>query len=504
MENVRVPLEILRLILRQMVEVLPIKELLRARLVCYEFANELDPLIPYSPHLEDDNLVYKQWSKFPHKRTFIQRKLDQRASEPFFFATVVDDVLQHPSSIALSAKERDDLVSGLIDTVLCSTSRAKDLFSWKPAPAFQRLHMIKRSALLNHTPLPSGLHTKPYEPLESTIFISRATSAIVRNHAAELGRLMDHNKQKNVSFSERSNRLSVCPLVIAAQLGSRDIISVLTDRRYPLGLAFLAEDANAVVVAARNNNLAALAAWMENPSYDFTYDGRIETSTRKEVWRVLDEPIRNDDWARIKFLAPAYSDSEAFPRILSKVAEYGAVEIAKWCLARPDARVYSSKPGRKGPLWLAIQDCWRKPHRHTVLELLLEFGFDPNERQPGVRNRKTLLHAAIKDRDVESARLLVEYGADVNANAHGHRPLPEREYKDKNKSPLAVAFKSYPAITRLLLENGARRRWWWKGQEHVLREDRRGIEHITRVFLDLGFSEQDMYEPVDCYVIVDP
>ncbi|KAL3450056.1 hypothetical protein BJX65DRAFT_271280 [Aspergillus insuetus] len=498
MQSMRVPIEILRLILRHMVDVLPVRQLLRARIVSYVFATELRPLIQYSPHFEDNDLVYSRWSEFPYKRTFIQSKLDQHATAPCHFSGVVQDILAHHSIASLSRKDKDDLILALIDTAMWSSIQPKDLLSKSPRAGFKNLHSKKRNSFIFQDW--DAVSYTAYESLESTISIARATSAIVRGDAAELDRLL--NLAGGVDpLTRHSYRLELSALDVAAQLGSKGVISVLIDHRCPLEIVVPGSVTNAVRVAATHNNLDAIRSWLERPSCEFTYDGRIHTSTWKEAWRALRSTTHNTE--SLAALIPAYEGSDALPDILCHAVRCGELETVRWCLARDDARVFSSEPGRKGPLWLAIQDCAEKTTRYTILNLLLEYGFNPNELRADVQNSKTLLHAAIKEQAVESARLLVQYGADVNANAHGRHPLPKGEYKGKNRSPFAVALEQSPDIARMLLANGARRRWWWKEEEYVFEDGRKVIGHIEEVFRYLGFDENEIqYQKVEYYVVV--
>ncbi|KAL3464840.1 hypothetical protein BJX64DRAFT_286027 [Aspergillus heterothallicus] len=503
----RVPLEILRLILRHMVGVLPVKALLRARLVSYIFSNELEPLIPYSPHLEDNDLVYRRWPDFPYKGAFAQAKVDHHETAPCFFSTVVHDVLAHQSVATMPLKDNTELIAALIDTALFSsrrsTNRPSDLFHQSPQARFQKMHDEKRTAFITQSR--DAVRSTAYEPLENTIFTARATRAIIRDDTTELNRLLERDGG-TISLASGSYRLEVSALEVAAKIGSADIISLLIDYQYPLELVLPTEPdfgyvTNAVRFAASKDNLAALKCWLEGPSYDFTYDG-IHTSTRKEAWGALYSITHRID--RLEVLAPVYG-AGIFPRILCNAIRYGLLETVKWCLARGDAHVFKSGPRQKAPLWLAVHDCYPTASRYEILKVLLQFGFDPNERRAGVNNYRTLLHAAMKEYADKLLRLLVEYGADVNANAHGRHPLPDGQYKDKNKSPFALALEvpQDPDTVSLLLANGARRRWWWKGREYVYGDDETVIEHIEGVFRDLGFEEEEVTEwKIEHYVAV--
>lgn len=139
----------------------------------------------------------------------------------------------------------------------------------------------------------------------------------------------------------------------------------------------------------------------------------------------------------------------------------------------------------KGPLWVALHDCPRAT-RLAILQMLLGHGFDPNDTDHG--NRENLLQYAIRTQDVESMRLLVQYGADVNVNSS------KSAWAEKQRSPLALAvFKSFD-IMQLLLQKGVTRRWSWRGKEHVLKIDTKAVSHIESVFKELGFDELGVQE----------
>ncbi|UDD59888.1 hypothetical protein AFCA_007306 [Aspergillus flavus] len=183
----------------------------------------------------------------------------------------------------------------------------------------------------------------------------------------------------------------------------------------------------------------------------------------------------------------------AFPAMLRDAIGTGDAEIVRWCLRQKDCHVHGSGP-YKGPLWVTLHDCPRVT-RLAILKMLLEHGFDPNDIDPG--NRENPLQYAIRTQDVESVRLLVQYGADVNVDSS------TSAWTEKQRSPLALAvFKSFD-IMQLLLQNGVIRRWSWRGKEHVLKIDTKAVHHMEGVFKELGFDELGVQEKyVGHYIIV--
>jgi ankyrin repeat protein len=128
---------------------------------------------------------------------------------------------------------------------------------------------------------------------------------------------------------------------------------------------------------------------------------------------------------------------------------------------------FGADPNREGfSGWNALAMCVRHP---SIVALLLEKGADANGTRAD--GRWNPLEQAARDKDIESMRLLLQFGADPNigralaASAHGGyedavRLLlesganPEGNKKWLGQSALAEGAK-YPAIVALLLQKGA-------------------------------------------------
>lgn len=139
---------------------------------------------------------------------------------------------------------------------------------------------------------------------------------------------------------------------------------------------------------------------------------------------------------------------------------------------------------------------WREG-RAPILKALLKSGLDPNATSLGTN--RTPLQYAVEMGDEDSARLLSQYGTDVNAT------IPQS--KGKNHTPLLLAVQRRQiSLIRLLLENGAHRTYRWKGKRFQVHTDAR-IHHVQRALGELGelglAVEGEYYIPGYRSIIVD-
>ncbi|KAJ5101699.1 ankyrin [Penicillium alfredii] len=135
----------------------------------------------------------------------------------------------------------------------------------------------------------------------------------------------------------------------------------------------------------------------------------------------------------------------------------------------------------------ALGHYWREG-RAPILKALLESGLGPNATSLGTN--RTPFQYAVEMGDEDSARLLVQYGADVNAT------IPQS--KGKNHTPLFLAVQRRQiSLIRLLLENGAHRTYWWKGKRFQVHTDAR-IHHVQRALGELGLAVKGEY-----YILLD-
>ena len=85
-----------------------------------------------------------------------------------------------------------------------------------------------------------------------------------------------------------------------------------------------------------------------------------------------------------------------------------------------------------------------KDGRNDAVRFMLESGADPDIRDNRVEEGSAPLHGAARRDRLNAAKILIEFGADINAKtASGKTPLDEVERSKKQK------------VKQLLLDNGA-------------------------------------------------
>lgn len=126
-----------------------------------------------------------------------------------------------------------------------------------------------------------------------------------------------------------------------------------------------------------------------------------------------------------------------------------------------------------------------------MVELLLKHGANPNEVfSPTGR---TLLQRALEQDDSETARLLVEHGADVSSCGYG--PTCQK------KPPLSIAIKRMNApMVQLLLRKGADRMYGGLCEKKNHKE--REIGHIEKNLMSLGWDDKELRDKVlECFAL---
>ncbi|KAJ5595281.1 uncharacterized protein N7459_001489 [Penicillium hispanicum] len=493
----RVPLEILRLILRDAVEVLPLQDLLRARLVNSRcdpsrlpdpanaaqgiFADEIASLLPCSSRMEEDQTLFRTWFRFPFKREYLQHKLQRHESRPCLFSTLAREILDLPSVAALSKEEQDAVVDKLIDAVIWGRKEAEDLLSARRYKPYMDWYY---SQLLDFMPM-------RWEPVEDTLQIALATSAIQRGDHQALQTLLDHG----VEVHRSSHRLGLVPLDVACKIGNGAVIQTLVRYRCPLEYySYVNRFWNrkrALTVAARSGNKEALETWVTqlrdagrgiSEELAAALRGAVQLG-RLDMVEMLEKCCGSGEMAAIRFdcLIDAIKDAQ--------------LDAVGWFLRRGDIDLTSiTAHCTKGPLFTALHDCRGAPATKTaIVQLLLEHGVDPNGVYPPIA--RTPLQRAVEDGEVGIATLLVEHGADVNAVGESGRV---------RSPPLYLAAKRGSApLVRLLLAHGAERSYRWKGKTFIVQTDATVIASLERVLEELGWTAGEISDAQISYFVLD-
>lgn len=444
------------------------------------FASEILPLILESPRIADSDFIYDHWLQFPYKYHFLRQRIDQHHQHPCVFSTFVHEALQIPSIYNLTEQEKDDLINKLIDAITWSRHKPHNLFSPRRLESFMKVYDIK----LAYT------HRGEMEPVEKDLHIALTVCPIIRNDITELNRVLDQISTPNGRdfVCQDSFRLGILPIEIAVKMGSKELFAALNARSYPMPFSdWFTNPQRPFVLAARCANKAFFEVWFEavrNSSRSWAAQALLNAATRSAI------RARNLDM--LEYLVSLRLNEIAFAGTLGEAIKSGEVEIVRWCLRHESFRVHGSERF-KGPLWFALHDCPRAT-RLVIFQMLLERGFDPNDVYP--ENREGLLQRAVRTRDIDYVRLLVQYGADVNVDSSTSAWL------EKQRSPLCLAASKSFDIMQFLLQKGAIRRWSWRGIEHIVEHDAKSVSYVEHVFKDLGFDEHDIQEKHSEYYIM--
>ncbi|KAJ5626548.1 hypothetical protein N7528_003975 [Penicillium herquei] len=471
----QLPLEILALILREAVEILPSKDLANARLVNRFFADELLVLLAkditrlenevlgfkYPPYRRGVGHDAKWWEHLPHefKRNYLHQKLDLHTESPCEFSYHIHEILDVPHK-RTTAEETDILVNKVIDAFLSATiSNVREFFDPK------RLYPDK---IKYYTQPGWSMMAQIWEPAETTLRLALATSAIIRGDGGELELL---HSQGELKLNTWSTRLCFHPVGAAARKGNEHIIKVLTDHSWGLNEEHIIsagrdyECANAASIAARHENLEPMKYWLKNLN-DYQIPFCVHLFLKRAIWGAIEAD--NIDYViyllGVRDSVPFENPRPLFDFFIDAI-KAGHPTIVRYFLDLKcfDINTHTSYC-QKGALLTALQDTPLNK-RLSVLNLLLENGALPNgipASLPISRTPSSPLQAAIKRGDAESAALLVKFGANIHET--------ETSLSLRKSKPLllqAIQQKSVPMI-EFLLAQGIARELDWKRKKYTV------------------------------------
>ncbi|KAJ5267559.1 hypothetical protein N7478_010367 [Penicillium angulare] len=164
---------------------------------------------------------------------------------------------------------------------------------------------------------------------------------------------------------------------------------------------------NALSVAVRSGNKEGLEGWIEMLSSD--------EESLESLSSALRTAVRLGRWDMVEMAEQCYTGNlkplEA--EWLTEGTKSGQLKILQHLLQERGLDATMQTPRcKKGLIYAALHDC-SNARKTAVVKALLEHGANPNRVYPPIT--QTLFQRAIEDREVEIAKLLVEYGADVNS-----------------------------------------------------------------------------------------
>ncbi|CAI7587314.1 unnamed protein product [Penicillium viridicatum] len=416
------PVEVKLRIFEELVDTSPWEEVWRARLVSTYFEHEFTKLIIKSPRFEVESLWFERvfqwheqarqearmWNTIPIrlKHLYLYRKVQIHSRSPSRFSSLVQDILDLPNE--RTSAETDTLINKLIDAWMCSEFRPMRPFV---DPTDDRSQM---EWVIND---PQGGFVE-LEPLQETLNLALATSAIKRNDCAELRTLLS----KGVNLAQESMRFGIIPLAEAAYSGSKEVTEIIVANNYSVifgGFTELHPPTNALNIHVQRGNKQALKVWIDHlkksaRSISEYLDLR-ETAAlaSMETMEFIDDEYGDElDRSRLRgemFRAAIYSkDLAKMQRILDR----GGVN-----LNRLEGHTDVS------PLW-ALLDIPQSDNANEIsrqrenvtraVELLLRNGADPNGCMEDPIGLNTPFAGAVLTGNVGAATMILEYGAKVD------------------------------------------------------------------------------------------
>ncbi|KAL3461541.1 hypothetical protein BJX64DRAFT_289154 [Aspergillus heterothallicus] len=283
------PLEIMRLILRDLTDALKDSDLLQLRLVNSLFADEIvDLIIRVSIYKIDDTLILDRWPAFPYKLAFYKRKAALTTSKPCLFQTFVQKCLDLPENKSLSSDEQDSLIGKFIPTLSWGAFNVQRHMS-SPSQCRPPLKNPRNLTVTHfgfHLTSMWGREMVVPETIQESLSTALTISAIVRDDVEDLARVLD--ERRPAWLAVRTERLKNFALEAAAVIGSKEVVSVLVARR--IQLQFYKRSSwdltNLVQAAVDARNKDALEASAAEPNYNFLV-GLASTSIRREMARLI-------------------------------------------------------------------------------------------------------------------------------------------------------------------------------------------------------------------------
>lgn len=424
------------------------------------------------------------------KRSYIQRRIDRHPGQPCILSSNLHGMLQLGADKFASEDQRAMLTEKLIDGFLSG--------KFDPDIMFSTIHYKKH---VQGKPHLSPEKAVCFNGANHMLQFALAISAIKRSDCAELQRLFDQGLQPDLWTEEL---MILRPLDVAASVGDQAIHKVLIANKSPMNNSrgFFEPWSNILTAAARYGNVEAVEEWTReiqsmNYSYRDWMGHAICLNKSYDIWLALVEAhhsaARGGHMEILELLDGRIKDMTAERHFHSFVEaiKFGQCDAVEWFLGqgRVDLQMRTTYE-KKGPMSAALFDTNRR-RRPQMVRLLLEHGADPNEVFS--RTGRTLLQRALEQDDSETARLLVENGADVSSAGYGPTC--------RKKPPLRIAIKRKNApMVQLLLEKGAKRMYGRVCEKKNHKE--REVGHIEKTLMSLGWDDKELRDKaLECFAL---
>ncbi|KAK1146330.1 hypothetical protein N8T08_003117 [Aspergillus melleus] len=458
----RVPLEILHQILRDMMEILPIKDLFRARL---DKNGELQHWRDSSNNKQD----VPGWEAFPH----------QLHRGCFGFCGTLTHMLynQVQKRGVTTTHEKEALTGRLISGIAASSLRPHRIC----CPESLRSRMDCGYERL----VPGSKGGRSRQFIDQTCEVLLACGAIQDGDARELEYLI----REGLGRAMYSSQWGLMVLELGVRIGNAEINEVLK-RNSPMTFTYNGHATDVLSIAARHSNIEALEVWIGHMKYRSSSNARLRMDV---AIRAMARAGKAD---MVEFLVDEYGnfEQELVYNALVEAVENGHQDTVQRLLGREgfDPNITTAE-FPKGALFSAVCKCKPMTKRSLIVKMLLGQGVDPRKPYPGMT--KTPLQRALEKEDAETAAVLVEYGADITTKS-----LP-RGSKGRKLPPIffmAAELEDVDLI-HLLVEKGVNRTFKWEGKRYTLRQEDNPIE---RALGTLGLDEMKRKNPTINYALV--
>ncbi|KAJ5509504.1 hypothetical protein N7527_011647 [Penicillium freii] len=396
------PVEVKPRIFEELVDTSPWEEVWRARLVSKSPFRSREPVVRTCVQWHDQaRQEARMWNTLPIrlKHLYLYRKVQIHSRSPSRFSSLVQDILDVPNE--RTSAETDTLINKLIDAWMCSKFRPMRPFV---DPTDDRSQM---EWVIND---PQGGFVE-LEPLQETLNLALATSAIKRNDCAELRTLLS----KGANLAQESMHFGIMPLAEAAYSGSKEVTEIIVANNYSVifgGFTELHPPTNALNIHVQRGNKQALKVWIDH----------LKKSARS-ISKYLDlrETAALASMETMEFIDDEYGDELDRSRLRSEMfrAAIYSKDLAKMQRILDRGGVNLNRlEGHTGvsPLW-ALLDIPQSDNANEIsrqrenvtqaVELLLRNGADPNGYPSPSQYHLSTNHVASEGQEAQSTFALV-------------------------------------------------------------------------------------------------